>query len=60
MSLARDGIMSRRWANSTARRRAHARYRAHLIRLLGWIVEDLADRYVASTGELRTFLVARI
>lgn len=55
MSLALHGYMSERWQNSAARRRCHARYRAALVRILGWEPETTApgDRYAATTGELR-------
>jgi hypothetical protein len=52
MSLASEGMMSRRWQNSAARRRAQARFRAHLIRLLGWKPEEPGDQYAATTGEM--------
>ncbi|GAC1475605.1 MAG: hypothetical protein PVSMB8_00340 [Vulcanimicrobiaceae bacterium] len=54
MSLATDGMMSKRWQNSAARRRAHARFRAHLVRLLGWTPEEMifASRYAETTDEL--------
>lgn len=53
MSLAFHGYQSRRWVESAARRRAHARFRAHLIRLLGMAPEDPSNPYAATTGEFR-------
>ena len=62
MSLATDGMMSRKWQNSAARRRAQARYRAHMIRLAGMSPEDIssaATRYAATTGEIRRWAYER-
>jgi hypothetical protein len=53
MSLALHGFMSHNWQNGAVRRRAHARYRARLIRILGFAPETPGDRYAATTGELR-------
>ena len=58
MSLATHGYQSRKWINSAARRRAFARFRAHLVRLLGWKSENPSNPYVATTGELRNWLKA--
>lgn len=55
MSLASEGIMSRRWRDCAARRRCLAKRRAKLLRILGWTPEiagDPGDRYVATSGEL--------
>jgi hypothetical protein len=40
MSLSTDGMMSTKWANSAARRRCHAKYRAALCRILNCPVDS--------------------
>jgi len=56
VSLASHGWMTPQWQNSAARRRCQARYRAALVRILGWAIEGTGrDRYAATTGELRAW-----
>jgi hypothetical protein len=58
VSLATHGYMTAQWQNSAARRHAHQRHRAHIVRLLGWEPEGAwpDDCYPSSTGELRAHL----
>lgn len=54
MSLSSEGMMSRKWQNSEPRRRCRRRFRAHLVRILGWAPEGkgYTGSYAATTGEM--------